>query len=67
VGAQRLFLVSCRYCRKPVVRVPRLNTEELEALLKHLRACQPSALVADPPRVESLLHHFHVRPIWAPT
>ena len=62
VGAERLFLVSCRYCRVPIATVTRVGAEELEAMLTHLRACRPSALVVDPPRMETLLRHFDVRP-----
>jgi len=38
-----------------------VRAEELDAMLTHLRACRPNALVVDPPRMETLLLHFDVR------
>jgi len=42
VGAERLFLVSCRHCRVPTTLVARVGHEELDALLAHVRSWRPN-------------------------
>ena len=63
LGAGRLVLVSCRRCRMPIITVARIGHEELDALLAHVRSCQPSAILPDPPGVETVLRHFHVQAV----
>ncbi len=59
--AERLFLVSCRRCRRRVAMTVRVGAEELDAFLAHVRASEPDACLGPAPGVEAILHHFDVR------
>ena len=59
--AERLFLVSCRRCRLPVALAIRVGAAELDALLAHVRACEPDKHLGPAPGVDAILRHFDVR------
>ena len=66
MDTERLLLVSCRHCDLLITRVAFLGRQALDALLAHIRSCQPNAALPDPPGVRALLRHFDVRATEAP-
>jgi hypothetical protein len=63
MGKDRLLVVSCRACRILVAAATHFGAEEVEALLAHVRSCEPGTRLPETPGVETVLKYFDVRRI----
>ena len=57
---QRLVLVSCRHCERPVSLIGEMDERERAALRDHLRGCVAPYPVELGPESDEVLRHFRM-------
>ena len=57
---QRLLLVSCRHCLRPISLTSEIDAVELASLRRHLRGCEVREPVEQRPDGDDVLQHFRM-------
>jgi hypothetical protein len=58
--SNRLFVVICKGCHRPLVTVERLRNPEIALVVDHLRACSPSEPLGDEPMLGDILRYLRI-------
>jgi hypothetical protein len=56
----RIVLVTCRHCLRPIALTGEIDDRERAALRNHVRSCMTAQPVELGPETDELLRHFRI-------